>query len=302
MDQQRTIWTIVIAALVVVLVGISVMAFQSNQTQLARSGVGTVVAYKPYRAMKINFSAPNLPTGRYALWAVDKNNQAAFLRVLQTGEEIIPTPDYDLHNVTAFFVTIESQSGEIATPGKTIILQTKKSSGLNYDLSFPVDLGAIAGSYQLSTPTNGDNSNETSGVWFNPPASLGLTVAPEGWVYSAWLLYQKNYLLMGAFSDPKKADDLATYSGPRTAPAYPGEDFLTNNPTGITAFPLDLSDGKTKVIITLQPVVNNTEASRTYYDLPLLQATIAADAKPQTLYTMQATYTAPSAKIKVLTK
>ncbi len=315
MDQQRTIWTVIIAAVVVILVVISAMAYQSAQVTNSSTGADVAVDYTPYRALTFDLNLPPISDGRYMLWAVDENGQHTLLKEFLVNESLFVTdlagkplattvsvPDYDLHQAVSFVVTIEQLTGTVTTPSTTVVLETKSHSGDSYTLTFPYDMSGVTGSYHLATPTNGANTQETSGIWFSDPASLTLPSVPTGWVYAAWLQHGTVWLPMGAFSMATQADDNAMYSGPRSAPAAPGEDFLTNARDGDPSMPLDLVDGQATVIVTLQPDNLGTKENQEPYALVLLQAAIPPAANTTTAYPLTAGNFVPSGVVRIITR
>ena len=314
MDQQRTIWTVIIAAVVVILVVISAMAYQSAQVTDSSANTDVAVAYTPYHALTFDLNLPPINDGRYMLWAVDENGQYTLLKEFLVNESLFITdltgkplattvsvPDYDLHQAVSFAVTIEQRTGTVTVPSSTVVLETKSRSGDNYTLTFPYDISGVSGSYQITTPTNGANTQETSGIWFSSPAGLTLPDVPTGWIYAAWLRHDTTWLPIGAFTVATGPDDSAMYSGPRSAPTAPGEDFLTNARDGDPSMPLDLLDGYATVFVTLQPANLGTKESREPYTLTLLQATIPPTANTATAYPLSSEGSVPSGVVRVIT-
>jgi len=48
------------------------------------------------------------------------------------------------------------------------------------------------------------------------------------------------------------ADSAAPFSGPNAGPPFPGEDFLANLPSGVSA-PVNLADGSSLAVLTIEP-------------------------------------------------
>lgn len=297
------------------MVVVSAMAYQSTQVADSSAGTDVAVDYTPYRALTFDLNLPPISDGRYMLWGVDADGQYTLLKEFLVNESLFVTdlagkplattvsvPDYDLHQAVSFVVTIEQQTGTVTVPSATVVLETKSHSGDSYTLTFPYDMSGVAGSYHLATPTNGANTQETSGIWFSSPASLTLPNVPTGWVYAAWLQHGTVWLPMGAFSTATQADDSAVYSGPRSAPAAPGEDFLTNARDGDPTLPLDLLDGQATVIVTLQPENLGTKEDRGPYALVLLQAVIPPTANIATAYPLATGGSVPSGVVRIITR
>jgi hypothetical protein len=162
----------------------------------------------------------------------------------------------DFEDYDSVIITIEQPDSSLGTPSPTVISAvhipddfTQQTIGI---LQFPENVDSASASfYQLATPTDADTSNERSGVWFmqniEPPIQgLTLKYAPSGWLYEGWAWHNNTWLSTGKFASPGLSDDFSGYSnGP--GPGYPGEDFLTNPPSGWTIEPGD------SVLLTLEP-------------------------------------------------
>jgi hypothetical protein len=151
------------------------------------------------------------------------------------------------------------------------------------------DFSTAAGRFVLTTPTDEDPEDELGGVWFmdplEPPTVAGLEIpeAPQGWSYEGWVVLGDQALSTGKFVMPSGADSSAAFSGQVTPPAFPGEDFLSNPPAGLT-FPPDLSGAQ--VFITLEPRAElDTDRDGAFF-LRILEGAIPAEASPLTLYEM----------------
>lgn len=109
----------------------------------------------------------------------------------------------------------------------------------------------------LASPTK-KTVKSTDGVWFakdstSPTPGLSLPALSDGMIYAGWVVTDKNgTYLLGTFSDTKKADGQATYSGTKAGWNVPGEDFVANAPKSVK-FPLFLNDGKTNLIVSVEP-------------------------------------------------
>lgn len=156
------------------------------------------------------------------------------------------------------------------------------------------DLLNISGTYNLATPTDGNNDiNEKSGVWFidsinavgGPKQGLKLPELYNGWIYVGWVKIGDYFISTGKFQKTVGADlpidDTTSYSGDSPGFSFPGEDFLKNAPTGFN-FPLDLS-GST-VFVSMEPNLNIKFLQPSKI---ILQADIPADAQARISYNMQ---------------
>jgi hypothetical protein len=146
--------------------------------------------------------------------------------------------------------------------------------------------------FSIETPTDGDSTNELSGVWFadsvstNPVAGLNLPALYGGWIYEGWVEINGQYLSTGRFSDPSAKDLFSGYSDVTSGYNLPGEDFLLNAPSGFT-FPLNLSNAKVAVSIEYND-------GRTFGDQPyikIFEATVSASPQSKVSYNLQ--YTNP---------
>ena len=171
-----------------------------------------------------------------------------------------------LADATTFVLTIEPLPDNDPAPsavhlvagdfdGNSASLDVGHSAALNNDFE------SSTGNFILATPTDADDSNEYSGIWFLDNSSgavvagLDLPELPEGWIYEGWAIIDGSPVTTGKFSSTNGADNAASYSGPNPGPAYPGEDFLLNAPAGFT-FPTNL----TTAVISIEPVPDNSTA------------------------------------------
>jgi hypothetical protein len=170
-------------------------------------------------------------------------------------------------------------SGEMA--GGSAVLTVGDWLALNQDFS------NIGGSFILSTPTDQDETNELSGVWFVDPntnpesASVDLPESTSGWIYEGWVEVGGQALSMGRFTTANLPDSASAFSGPEDPPPFPGEDFLVKPPTGLT-FPLDLSGAS--VFITAEPGSDSDPDSDQPFFLRLLEGQVPLEPVTLTAY------------------
>ncbi len=194
-----------------------------------------------------------------------------------------------LESASEFVISIEPSPDPDVAPSNTKIMggsfigQTADLSSEN-SLAIGTGFSTAVGKYILATPTNGDNSNELSGIWWlapnGPSKSLVLPVLNEGWLYEGWVVFDGTPVSTGKFNNVDMADQFDDYSATLDAPSFPGEDFLTNAPAGIT-FPTDLS-GKTAVI-SVEPDPDNSNKP---FNIKPLTGNIPAMATDHILYDM----------------
>lgn len=209
----------------------------------------------------------------------------------------------DLQDATKFVLTIEP-AGETGTaalaPAATKLLAgdfSGNSATVNSDNIVVNNSGTIKtlasswGKYILATPTDTDNTNEASGVWFldnsnAPPAvaGLGLPELTDGWKYEGWVVLNGTPVSTGTFLSVTAADDNAAtspYKGTTSnGPAFPGEDYLIGSAAGVN-FPTDLK-GAT-VVISVEPSPDN---SPTPFTLKPLAHVVPANAADHTVIDM----------------
>ncbi len=199
----------------------------------------------------------------------------------------------DIQQAQLFWLTIEEENavndstfnisnrivlgGRFALGGCNLAIGEKALSFDNYSVTF-----------NLLTPTDGPNLNETSGVWFVEidtagEFSTGLNI-PElygGWIYEGWVEVNGEYLSTGRFESTVGADLSKLYGESGTGLPYPGEDFLTNAPQDVT-FPLDLS-GK---MIYISAELNDGRNYGTAPYIILFEATVPVNAETRVAYEM----------------
>ena len=173
----------------------------------------------------------------------------------------------DLESATAFILTVEPIPDPSPSPSDVHILAgdfsgDNSSLSISHSAALGNDFSSSAGTYILATPTDMDDTNEASGIWFldnssgSPTAGLTVPELPSGWVYEGWAVIDGTPVSTGTFREATGQDASSIYSGPG-GPAYPGEDFLNNAPAGLT-FPTDLSGGT--AVISIEPVPDNSPA------------------------------------------
>lgn len=196
----------------------------------------------------------------------------------------------DLDVATAFILTIEPSPDSNPDPTDVHILAGDFSSDnasltVSHSAALGTDFTSSTGGYILATPTDGMDNNENSGVWFldpsgGPSAALTIPTLPAGWAYEGWAVIDGTPVTTGTFTSASGADGSAPFSGTVGGPAYPGEDFLINAPSGLT-FPTDLR-GAT-IVVSVEPIPDN---SPNPFTLKPLVGMTAANAMDHTLLSM----------------
>lgn len=196
----------------------------------------------------------------------------------------------DLANATAYVLTIEPSPDNDPAPSSVHILAgdfSGNTANINVEHASAIgtNFTAATGEFILATPTDGSmTTDELSGVWWldpsGPEASLDLPTLPDGWKYEGWAVIDGTPVSTGTFTSVSGSDDAAPFSGTTAGPAYPGEDFLMNAPSGLT-FPTDLTNGT--IVISVEPSPDNSAAP---FLLKPLVGTVPMNATDRTLYGM----------------
>ncbi|GEM_PF-309945 len=167
----------------------------------------------------------------------------------------------DLSRATAIVLTLEPKGDVDAIPADTHYLAGDvRDLSARLTVGHPAALGndfaGATGRYILATPTDDPSANENSGVWFldlasgSPVQGLRLPTLPAGWKYEGWAVINGVPVTTGRFTNPAAADEAAPFSGPRSGPPFPGEDFVRSAPAGLT-FPTNLAGGA--AVISIEP-------------------------------------------------
>lgn len=244
-----------------------------------------------------------LAVGHYEGWAVFGEEKVS-TGVFDTTDNLTFTSDRNLALADVIAITIEPEGDDDDIPSGVIVL-AGDVTGSRVDLTFPVDVSNVSGSYILATPSDGENNNEDSGVWFvnigdELTPSLTLPTLPEGWKYEGWAVNNDQPLTTGRFVSASGADEFDGYSGDEGVPPFPGEDFIRNAPNGIT-FPIMLSDGDSKVVVSIEPDINGVDPTGDGpFQVKPLHADVAAGATDHTSYSMELDMSSVPSGIAVL--
>jgi hypothetical protein len=202
-------------------------------------------------------------------------------------------PLLSLQRAELFYLTVEKKSmanDSGLVPSNRVLLSGSFSyAAANLSISDNASkLSNAVGYFSLSTPTNGLNTDELSGVWFVDSSSTspvsGLKTLPElysGWIYEGWVDINGQLISTGRFSDPEQSDLYSGYSGSLAGFDFPGEDFLNNAPAGLT-FPLNLSDAK--VYVSLEYNDGRPNGSAPF--LVILEGTVPTSAQNDVSYNL----------------
>lgn len=199
--------------------------------------------------------------------------------------------DADVDNATAFVLTIEPSGDTDALPAATKYMGGNISSGtaslsVSHSSSLNDSYGTSTGEYILATPTNGSGTNENSGIWWlnptsgTPMAGLSLPALPDGWKYEGWTVISGIPVTTGTFSTASGFDEFDGYSGTMGGPPFPGEDFLSSAPAGLS-FPTDIRGGT--AVISIEPFPDSDAAP---FTLKPLVGAIPGSAVDHTVYQM----------------
>jgi hypothetical protein len=174
--------------------------------------------------------------------------------------------DEDLTHAAAIVISIEPSGDTDAVPADTHFVagdvgaELTSVLAIDHPAALGTDFSDAAGQFILATPSNGDGTDEFSGVWFldpsGPAASLVLPELPAGWTYEGWAVIDGTPVSTGLFLAAEGADSGEPFKGPDGTPPFPGEDFLQSAPEGVT-FPTDLRE--LPIVISVEPVPDDAE-------------------------------------------
>jgi len=139
--------------------------------------------------------------------------------------------------------------------------------------------------YILAAPTTGDTNQYKRGSWFSKNtggtmAGLILPTIPDtlGWWYQAWIIDttgQDHYYSVGRFYNPAGADDNSACDT-NVAPPWnlPGQDWIRTTCFGANPLITDLTSGKYKILVTLEPKFEQGTALNLPFFIKLYEANI----------------------------
>ncbi|MBT8398360.1 MAG: hypothetical protein HKO65_18260 [Gemmatimonadetes bacterium] len=273
-------------------------------------GDGGVTGPKGNSLITLSFSGLEPLTGglHYQAWALAGTASepwglpVVLFNVDESGQLVDPAADsiltgpfqagLDPQDILGIGVSLEVSDTLLSYSSFTFILGGDAVQGsVNLDtehwIAFDRSFTGISGRFVLATPTDEDPENELGGVWFMDTGStpvgagLSLPVAPEGWIYEGWVSVGDQVLSTGRFNGPTGPDSTSTFSGSIAGPSFPGEDFLTDPPGGLS-FPPELVGSS--LFVTVEPWMSwDVEADLPFF-LRLLDTQVPADALPMTSY------------------
>ena len=82
-----------------------------------------------------------------------------------------------------------------------------------------------------------------------------MPILPVGWKYEGWISGGQP-VTSGKFISTMGIDEFDGFSGAMSGPPFPGEDYLFNEPAGLS-FPLDLAGSI--VVVSIEPEPDNSE-------------------------------------------
>lgn len=235
---------------------------------------------------------PTLQGGfHYEGWAIvdgspvttGKFNVQAGILVDLDGQAVHVFSAVGIESATAIVITIEPAGDIDDVPASTHFLAGDVSNGMamltvDHAAALGTDFSTAGGTFLLATPTDDPDGNELSGIWFielpGPTASLVLSDLAAGWRYEGWAIIDGQPLSSGTFLSGEGGDDAAPFSGPAPGPPFPGEDYVTNAPEGVT-LPTDLSGGT--VVISVEPFPDDDPAPFVFKPLTGTAAEKATD-------------------------
>ncbi len=246
------------------------------------------VESEPAAVTTISFGESNLEplaSGRYELWG-NVNGEVKSITRFSTLAELEAVELEGDVEIKDLRVSIEEEGATNSTSSGIIVAQGATEGRLTFEA---LDLSTVSGEYITGTPSNDPEGFENSGLWFakpgNPPsASLNIPNLGEAkWIYEGWAVHQGVTISTGTFKDAASGDNFGGYNGPGGIPNLPGEDFLQNLPGGLIP-PIDLGDGSSKAVVTLEPYLNGQDPTGTTpFQIKFLQADIPAGVQDHVL-------------------
>ena len=212
--------------------------------------------------------------------------------------------DIDMSKVSKYVLTLEPKDDSDPAPSSIKLLAGNVSDNMaSLTPNLGVSLSDISGGYILATPSDGSNNNENSGIWYlnpntGPGASLNLPdLSATNWVYEGWIVINGTAVTTGKFNSSTGFDSFDGYSGNQSYPPFPGEDFITNAPTGLS-FPTNFAGAK--AVISIEPRMDNSPEP---FQFKPLVANIPANAVDHHYYMMNDTSnTLASGSVSIKTK
>ncbi len=236
----------------------SELKLKNNELELSISGLENLGSNARYEGWVLINGSP-VTTGVFSVNNAGQMSQTVFEVPANLGK---------LKDATAFILTIEPYPDNSPAPSDQHLLAGNfNTNTAQLNISHPAALNTnfstATGHFLLATPTTASMMDEKSGVWFmnvssgSPAAGLALPTLPTGWIYEGWAVINGRPVSTGTFMNGNMADNAATFSGPMPGPPFPGEDFITNPPMGLS-FPTDLTGGMT--VISVEPYPDNSPA------------------------------------------
>lgn len=266
--------------LFLVLAGFTFSACNNDDDPVANSAITLTISNLPMSASNEQYegwiivdSAP-VSTGTFTVNADGALSQSTF----QVDAAM-------LASATTFVLSIEPIPDSDPTPSNIKILGGDFSGNqamitAGHSAALGNDFSSAIGTAILATPTTETTDDELSGIWFldlssgSPAAGLSLPALPSNWKYEGWAVIDGNAVTSGTFSVVDTADDSAPFSGPGEGPPFPGEDYVTNEPDGLS-FPTDISG--MVLVISIEPNPDNDPSPFLYKPLVVTLPTGAQD-------------------------
>ncbi len=201
--------------------------------------------------------------GIYYLWALLERNESRSLGAFNVGAggQIVDTTgaakrefssdQFSMRKTLGILITVESDAVAPESPSGMQILSGTFIEGVAR-LSVPISTAITSsnGAVRIFTPTDGPNTNETSGFWMVDGNGDPLVNVPDttaALVYETFVEINGQSVNVGRFDRPDQSDDFCRFCADLDpAPDRPGDDLLVNPPDGL-AFPADLSGARISV-------------------------------------------------------
>ncbi len=207
-------------------------------------------------------------SSEYQVWLVSggENISLGRFRKLSNGQTFQALTG-QVDNASGIKISIEPGNDPSPEISNTVIL-SGNFNGNSADLSIEGSLGSFtnaSGVFTLWTPTDNNDTNNQSGVWFlrpnngNPVAGLNLPTLPTGWMYEGWVEVRNSSnqlinLSTGRFQGVTGEDMEDAFSANNfPAPQFPGEDFVSPNILALAGLNSSPDLKSKKIFITVEP-------------------------------------------------
>lgn len=201
--------------------------------------------------------------GTYHFWALGSRNQANLLGAffVQAGGGIVDSAgvpieefssdSFSINSTLGLLITIEPPGQTPTRPAGSQVMSGTVIDGVA-DLTVPIspEILTARGSVRVFTPSDGPNTNETSGLWMqlaDGSPSLEIPDTTAALQFETFIEINGVSVSLGRFEAADQADTVNRFNSELfPLPERPGEDLLTAAPEGLS-FPIDISGARVTI-------------------------------------------------------